>query len=74
MRPKDWFKKVSGFDFLYSSNIQLKVIFSFFIHVFSPKVNMNAYIYIVYINDIAICYFKQPLPYMIKIWLVNFPR
>ena len=38
--PKDWFKEASDFDFEYSSNIQLKPIFLFFLPMFDPKTNM----------------------------------
>ena len=45
MGPRDWFKEPSGFDFEYSSNIQLRLVFSFFLYTyFSPKVNMNLFI------------------------------
>ena len=41
--PMDWFKGASGFDFEYSSNIQLRLNYflSFFIRMFSPKENMS---------------------------------
>ena len=42
----DWFKETSGFDFEYSSNIQLRlnILFFFLIPMFSPKANMNVHL------------------------------
>ena len=46
------FKEGSGFDFEYSSNIQLRLIFFlFFIHIFSSKAKLTFF----NINHIAIC-------------------
>ena len=46
MGPMNWFKDASGFDFEYSSNIQLRLIFSPLIPMFSPKANI--YVCILY--------------------------
>ena len=35
--PKDWFKEASGFDFEYSSNIQLRLSFLLLYTYFKPK-------------------------------------
>ena len=42
----NWFKETSGFDFEYSSNIQLRLIFffPFLVPMFSPKHNMNIFL------------------------------
>ena len=68
--PMDRVKEASGFDFEYSSNIQLSLqFFLFSTPMFNPKANMN--IIILYQPRIAICMcnslkcrFKHPLPYM----------
>ena len=49
-RPRDWFKETSGFDFEYSSYIQLRLFF-FFLPIFSPEANMIFF----HVNHIAIC-------------------
>ena len=42
MGPMDWFEEASGFDFEYSSNIQLR-FFSFCIIMFSPHAYTHTY-------------------------------
>ena len=43
----EWFKEARGFDFEYSSNIQLNLnSFSFFMHVFNTKIKM-IFIYLI---------------------------
>ena len=67
---RNWFKDANGFDFEYSSNIQLRPKKTF-LSLYLCLVQMMLWIYIFYIKHIAICmcnslkcWFKHPLSYI----------